>query len=355
MSGNRVLFDARSVRPGMTGIGNFAFNLLRAYPDVTADKPGVLLPPGSPHCGDFPGMTVHEAPYDLTKHPQTDAYEQFALTGFCKRNGYGAFVSFDGRVPYFHAGIRTYSWFYDMAHLKIRGTHRARFTALMWMSRWVALRSGAGILTISETVREEILAAYKLPASRVSVIYPSDSGLAACDPRPVPGVRPPYLLSVGITNPRKNLRALLDAYARLRRARPDLQLVLTGRPDRIRAEIDATDGEGVLNAGFVDRNGLRYLHEQAASLVFPSLDEGFGIPLLDSARAGVPVACSDLAVFREVMGSHATYFNPADPDSIAEGILRSLAEPRDSDALGRLAERFSWEHSARKLADLLTQ
>jgi glycosyltransferase involved in cell wall biosynthesis len=357
-----ILFDARVIRPGMTGIGNYARSLLRALP-LDAARIGIILPEGSPYASDFPGCVLHFTPIGITAHPRTELYEQFEIPRFCRRHGYGTFVSFEGRVPLFGRDIRVCAFIYDLAYLKVAGTHGLKYSLLLRVSQWIARTRNATILTISEAVREEIVGALGFARASVHVLYPSDSGLDQVAAEAIPGARAPFVLATSMTNPRKNLGNLLKAYALIRRRHPDLNLVITGNPawiDRTLAEVAVvtreiahSEGSGrIVNAGFVSEGGLRGLYERADAYVYPSFDEGFGIPLLDARLFGCPVACSEIPVFREVLQDDALYFDPADPNGIAaavESLLRSESRFDAGPEAPTLRARFSWRRSAERL------
>ena len=127
----------------------------------------------------------------------------------------------------------------------------------------------------------------------------------------------------------------------MRRERPELRLVLTGAGhDRL------TLPDGVESRGHVTLDELVDLYRSAAALVYPSLYEGFGIPCVEAMACGCPVAASDVASIPEVCGDAAVYFDPLDPESIAEGIRAVLDRP-PSGGIERAA-RFTWDECARR-------
>lgn len=351
MKTSGILFDARVIRPGMTGIGNYARSLLRALP-TEGLRIGILLPLGSPYAQDFPGCTIHLTRVSLTDHPRTELYEQFVIPGLCRRHGYGTFVSFEGRVPLLGRDIRACAFIYDLAYLKVAGTHGLKYSLLLRLSQWVARARDATIITISQAVRDQIVDSLGIPHRCVHVVYPSDSGLDQRPPKAMPNVRSPYILTTSMTNPRKNLGNLLKAYALVRTRHPDLQLVITGSPTWINQVVEDNPHEAIVNAGFASEEQLRALYEGAATYVYPSFDEGFGIPLLDARLVGCPVACSDIPVFREVLQDDAVYFDPTNAESMAAAIERAMTTTDahgDMSAVRSLRDRFSWRQSASSL------
>jgi glycosyltransferase involved in cell wall biosynthesis len=155
-------------------------------------------------------------------------------------------------------------------------------------------------------------------------------------------VRQPFVLYPARRWPHKNHNRLFEAFAEVRRKRPDLELVLTG---------DSAGGDlpdGVRALGRVPLEELSRLYRTARATVFPSMYEGFGAPVLEAMASGCPVATADVAALREVAGDAAVLFDPRDPAEIARAILRAIDEV---DALAprgvEWAARFTWEASAR--------
>ena len=140
----------------------------------------------------------------------------------------------------------------------------------------------------------------------------------------------------------KNHARLFEAFTRLRRERPELRLVLTGEGDF------GAVPDGVEVLGRVGRDELVELYRTAAALVFPSLYEGFGMPVLEAMACGCPVACSNVTSLPEVAGDAARLFDPHDADEIAAAISDVLDEPEPWIARGlERAKVFTWESCAR--------
>ena len=168
-----------------------------------------------------------------------------------------------------------------------------------------------------------------------------------------PGERP-LILSVSAKRPHKNLLRLIGALALLP-AEPRPLLVLPGYPtpheSELRAEADRLGLEDdVLFLDWVSADDLEALHSRAACVVFPSLYEGFGLPVLEAMARGVPVATSGRASLAEVAGDAALLFDPEDERSIAAAMQRLLDDRELADRLRRAgreqAARFSWEAAA---------
>ena len=170
-----------------------------------------------------------------------------------------------------------------------------------------------------------------------------------------------YLLHVGVWMSHKNLERLLRAFKQVVEKRPDLKLVVTGKPVPMYSNLLKLIQElGVENSvvfpGFVPDDLLPALYSQAEMLVFPSLYEGFGLPAIEAAAVGTPVVCSNVTSLPEIMNDGAFYVNPEDVDDIARGIERVLGDGDlraqvISHARQRVAE-FRWDVCAKETLKL---
>jgi glycosyltransferase involved in cell wall biosynthesis len=225
---------------------------------------------------------------------------------------------------------------------------------------WSA-RHSAVVLTGSEHARGDLLQAYGLAPERVVVTpYAADRRFGRLDraetDRLLAGMGLPegYLLCVGNLQPRKNLRRLVEAFATLpAEIRPPL--VVVGQPAWLYDDIYAAVrrrhlGADVHFTGFVSTEQLVALYSRAHAFAYPSLYEGFGLPVLEALACGVPTLTSDRSSLPEVAGDAALLTDPEDVEAIAAGLERVIC---DEALRGRLAERgprqaarFSWERCA---------
>lgn len=235
---------------------------------------------------------------------------------------------------------------------RYRLAHRALGRALA--------RTGA-IGTVSEFSRRELAQALGVRAEAILIVRNGSDHLANLpqDDTVLDSLgleRGRYFLFVGSPAPNKNLRVLLDAFARL--DRPAAKLVLAGSLDRsVFGGSGPEASERVILAPGRNDAEIAALYTHATAHVFPSLYEGFGIPPLEAMARGCPVIASDIPVVREVCGAAATYFVPSDAHGLAELMRRHWDDPQASAALRPAAmertARFRWEDSARHLLDAL--
>ena len=223
------------------------------------------------------------------------------------------------------------------------------------------------VLADSEVTRGDVIELLGAPPAKVEVVYPGvdESFKAIEDAEALARVREryrlddPFLLSVGTLEPRKNLIALMEAYAALRRAGGfEHRLVVAGgkgwRYEGIFTCVQELALEGdVTFLGYVPEQDLPALYCLADALVFPSVYEGFGLPPLEAMACGTPVIASDSSSLPEVIGDAGLMVPADDRDALAEAIGRLLRNGQLRDELirkGRArASRFSWQKTGQDL------
>jgi alpha-1,3-rhamnosyl/mannosyltransferase len=218
-----------------------------------------------------------------------------------------------------------------------------------------AVRRADGFLAISESTAEALTARFPRTAGRVTVTplaVPSD--LAGEPPADGGELPEQFVLAVGTLEPRKNLPRLVRAYARLPRELQDAnQLLVVGRAGWEAGEtLNAVRGLGdrCRLLGYVPDAELARLYSRCTVFCYPSLGEGFGLPVLEAMHAGAAVVTSANSSLPEVGGDAVEYVDPLDEASIAAGMERLLRDPdRRAELSARAADRargFSWERTA---------
>ena len=224
------------------------------------------------------------------------------------------------------------------------------------------------IVTDSEHSKHDIIRHLRVPEEKIRVIYLGYDPPQKQDHDPQRaqallrtfGITKPYLLFVGAIEPKKNLERLVEAFQMLRAkyARGnELQLVLAGGESWLAAGLHRKVRElqlerQVIFTGFVPDEDLAVLYKKAETFVFPSIYEGFGLPVLEAMSCGTPVVTSNVSSLPEIAGDAGMLVDPYHPKSICEGILRVLEDRSKREEMirfgDRQAQRFSWRKSAEK-------
>ena len=214
------------------------------------------------------------------------------------------------------------------------------------------------ILTISEFSKREIMGLLNLPPDKITVTLLGVDRIFTPGRQRVPGLPERYILSLGNLEPRKNLPVLVHAYASLP---GDLQerypLVIAGAKAWHHHELNSTlsslERKGkIILTGYIPQGVLPNLYKNASLFVYPSLYEGFGLPVLEAMASGVPVITSNTTSLPEVVGDAGLLVDPQNVDALREGISRLLVDDtlrRDISGKGlERARLFSWEKCSRE-------
>src|ERR1039457_3540270 len=216
------------------------------------------------------------------------------------------------------------------------------------------------LLADSSATAADLLRYYRLPESKVRVVRRGVAPIFFDRGRPR---RPePFLLAVSTLHPHKNLDGLLKAFAAFRHRHPEFRLVVCGMRGFFTGPLhDLRDslrlGDSVEFPGWIPREDLHELYAKAWAFIYPSLFEGFGLPVLEALAAGVPTGCSAIEPMNGIAGTAALKFHPRDPSAIAEVMHRLVADaelPQRLAAAGPLrSAQFSWRTTAEGVLDAL--
>lgn len=223
------------------------------------------------------------------------------------------------------------------------------------------------IVAISEFSKRHFLETFPhYPERRVSVVYPAsrfDTSSSPRRPERFKALEPNrFWLTVGTIEPRKNHASLLDAMRILKAQSPGgMPLVLAGGKGWLMEDFQARmhglePQKDLISTGYVSDSDLQWLYENAFGFIYPSLFEGFGMPVLEAIGCGAAVLCSNSTSLPEAGGEAALYFDPRDPAAIAERMLQLLRGDVDRSNLRARAlvqsKQFSWSVSGARLRDI---
>lgn len=209
------------------------------------------------------------------------------------------------------------------------------------------------IFTVSNTIKGELMKHYRLPASKMSVVYNGISQKMLDRGMPGSVDKEKIILSVGTFNIRKNHHNLIAGYHDSE-LRSKYRLVMIG--DRNKVFKDAGINEAAIDQSGIEiyptlkEDELIDMYRKAEIVVSLSLYEGFGIPLLEGLYNGCKILCSDIPVYREIYGDCATFCDATNIDAIAAGLMAVAGkEPASPQKVEELTERYSYQHSAEKI------
>lgn len=228
-----------------------------------------------------------------------------------------------------------------------------------WLNKRVAHKSAA-LITPTEYVKQDVAAYCRVPLEKISVTLEAADTIRDTSVPVDSLASKQFIMYTGRPTPHKNLGRLIDAFALLQKTHPDLHLVLVGKHDANYARHEArVQHDGIRNVvftGFVNDGQLRWLYENCAAYVFPSLSEGFGLPGLEAMAHNAPVVSSNATCLPEVNGDAAHYFDPLNTEDIAAKIADVLDDEKlRSNLTQKGTERvkyFSWQRMAEQTLEV---
>lgn len=261
--------------------------------------------------------------------------------------------------------IRRIATLHDVTPLLFPAMHPYLRILAYKISARLCLRRTDQIITVSDNSRRD-LASLGIDPAHITTIYPGVAetftvGTSKPSVQTQHGASRPYMLTVGVLEPRKNQRLLLEVLEILNRAGHDLELIIVGRPgwrwtDPLADRRFASLRSRVRILEDVPAGDLIEYYRHAKVFAYPSFYEGFGLPILEAMACGTPVVCSNTSSLPEAGGDAALYSDPHDSVAFAGQVARVL---NDQDLRRRMVEkglehvrRRSWKHTALATLDL---
>jgi glycosyltransferase involved in cell wall biosynthesis len=364
----KIAIDGRGAE-NLSGIGVATESMIRNLLEIDSRNEYILI--RNQDASQLPGnCRILQTQRKLTEHPRGDYWFHVTLPEILKREGVDAFWGPGYLVPLRGKGFRRVVTFCDLSFHEKKSTFPILTRNYFRFVFRRAAEKADRIIAISEFTKSEIGRVYGrdcLDKTRVIHLdcddgfrsHTADGGAVREKYR----LERPYFLFVGNLEPRKNLSALIDAFRILKRSHSlPHALVIVGQKawmySGIFAKIrDEGLDKDVILTGYVEPDDLRAIYAGSEAFVYPSLYEGFGIPILEAMAIGVPVVASNRASIPEVSGDAALLFDPGNPEELSRCLLRILKDPAMAASMrakgkARVAG-FSWRASARRLLDEL--
>jgi glycosyltransferase involved in cell wall biosynthesis len=376
----KIGFDVSQTGAKRTGCGNFAYNLLRALADEPANHSYTLYPTFGDGFfdPDWPRSTyVPSKPHFARGGPRHR--EQYALQAFWS-NPPGDLEARLGRPDIVHSNnffcpvglqhARVVYTLYDLSFLENPEWHTEANRANCFNGVFRASLHADHILAISHFSKKSFLEMFPhYPEERVSVVHLASrfqNAQQLLQPKYLARLKPQhYWLCVGTLEPRKNHARLLKAYAQLKSRLPEVApLVLaggkgwrTGHLNRLIDDLGLRDN--VIITGYLSDDALQWLYQNCYAALYPSLFEGFGLPVLEAMSLGAAVIASNSTSIPEITGEAALLVDPYCVEDIARAMLRLASDGQLRVKLQQQApqqaEQFRWETAARKSLECYEQ
>lgn len=361
----RIAFDGTTLTPGRTGVGYYTEHLLQHLAREVE------------HTGDEI-VVVSNKPIDtqapLPRQVRVHAGHQFPIRiGWMQFRAAAALEALEPDVAHFTNGmipwgspVDTIVTVHDMSLRLYPQCHPVRRLLLNRPLMHIAIQQASSIVTVSESARRDLLRFHGVPPDRVSVVHEAASPAfrPIADRARLEDMRASYrlpsrfILYVGTIEPRKNLSRLMTAFAAARRAGIPQHLVCVGPYGWSSRDLSGhIEKLGIQDAvhftGYVPFGHLPAIYNLGDFFVFPSLYEGFGLPVVEAMASGLPVLTSNTSSLGEIAGDAAVTIDPTDTDAL-EAAIRSLAFDaelrRDRAERGLVrAGNFSWTQTAREM------
>jgi glycosyltransferase involved in cell wall biosynthesis len=364
----RIAIDGRKLRD--YGIGTYVRNLLRQLGRQDTTNEYVVF------CREHDCDAIEELGPRFRAITETaDTYsiaEQFTLPAALRRAGAELFHAPHYVLPPL-TPCRSVVTIHDCIHLRFPQYLPSKLGyAYARTQMWTATHRAARVITVSEASKRDILRYFRVPESRIDVIYNAIDDRFWLEPAAdeIARVREryrltdPFALYAGNIKPHKNLERLIEAFHLLRQNNADLsnvQLLIIGDEISKYATLRRAVHRHKLHKhvrffGFVPDQTLAALYRLADVFVFPSLYEGFGLPPLEAMASGTPVIASNVSSLPEVVGDAALMIDPYEPQAIAEAMERVLTDSAlradlRTRGLAR-AREFSWERSIKRVREI---
>jgi len=357
----RIAFDGTALRPGRTGVGYYTEHLLHHLARSAAnDELIVISNRAIDTTSPLPSRVRVATP--ARRVPRLVWMQTLAVTAL--REVEADVVHFTNGMLPLMSPVPTVVTIHDMSLRLYPRYHPPRRVILNRPLVDIAARRADAIITPSESAKCDIVRFYNLDPKRVHVVYEAaaPSFTRVHDPVELARVRQRYglaeriILYVGTIEPRKNLPTLIDAFAARRRSGElSHQLVCVGPYGWLSRGIDAqiaqsTVGDAIKFTGYVPFEDLPALYSLAEMFVYPSMYEGFGLPVVEAMACGVPVITGRTAALSEIGGGAIVEVDRIEPDALGRALVE-LAGSRDrrEELAGRglaRAETFSWQRAA---------
>ncbi len=355
----KIGVDGRRIRPFAGGIGQFTEQLSRALDreNQAGDREIILYAFAQDKLKQFNSLTLELTPVTVN-HPRENFYFRREIA----QKNIDVFFSPSRLIPETDL-CKVITVIHDLCFKNFPNLYPEVLLEKEKITTEKKISNSDLIMAVSEQTKKDILSYFGVNKHKIEILHQSVPPEFSSVQNSIsfnPPWDKPFLLFVGTLQPRKNLRVLIDAFNIVSNDIPH-DLVLVGQQGwdykKIQDKIEKSPvTERIKLPGVILSNEkLAQIYQATDLLVFPSLCEGFGRPLLEAMHCQTPVLCSDIPVHREVAGEAARFFPPEEPEVLAKEIKKVTTSDSIKEKLVRKGEKqakeYSWKKAARKLLE----
>jgi glycosyltransferase involved in cell wall biosynthesis len=369
----KIAIDVRTVLPNRSGVGNYVLHLIQNLRQVDpepiyyflAQKKNISLLGHLAH-EQNPFLTV----FSHENHPLSDFWEHFILPLRLKEKGIHVFHGPASLIPFRkdHCGLVV--TVHDLVAFLFPETIPLKYGAYMRYLLRQAVKKADKIIAVSDHTKQDLIKILKVPMEKIVVIHeasspifhPEDRWAVQSQLKKSYGITKKFIYHLGNIEPRKNLIVLLEAFTLVCRELGDeYQLVVSGQKGWLTGSLSRffknyPVRDQVFFTGYVPVEHIPWFMNGAEVFVFPSLYEGFGLPVLEAMSCGTPVISSNRSSIPEIVGSAGVLIDPTNIRELADRIIELLKNADRRMRLSQLglkqANQFSWIEAARQTLDV---
>ncbi len=368
----KVIFGTDPIKYPLTGIGRYSFELAKGL-EKCSDISELLFLNGRhishtlPTSTNAPSINLGLKKIIQKNWMASELYRVFMPR--IKGRVLDQYKDYIYHSPNFYlpaCACQTVATFHDLSVFTWPECHPKERVRYMRKELLLTLKRASILITDSEFTRQELAQYFNYPITKIftaklassGIFFPRENGVITSVISKYNIKVGKYAFFTGSIEPRKNISTLLDAYERLPvELRKTIPLVISGykgwESEKLRARFAVAEKNGWLRyLGYTSAEDLPFLFAGAKTFIFPSLYEGFGLPVLEAMASGIPVVCSNSSSLPEVVGNCALMNDPLDTEGLTSSILKSLDDDCwRKQAIERGLERaklFSWENCAQE-------
>ena len=369
----RVGIDARLLEKKMTGVGRYLFNILKHIPKVDTENDYFLFSYGGLPQWENAAIksvsTFRFAPKGVFQKIISPVWLNFVLPKYLEKYKINLFFSPNHFLPLKKLKSKSIIVVHDVFHKVHPNFHPFYYRKYVDFFLPRSMKNSDLIITISESSKKDIIKFYKVPETKIKVIYEAAS--ETFRPRNLTleqkeKIKAKYhlpdrfILYTGVIEERKNIEGIIKI-ADLLKDKTKTPILLFGRIGHHGKKYlkEIRKRTNIQYKGFVEGKDLPYIYNLAAIFLFPSFYEGFGLPVLEAMQSGLPVVTSNTSSLPEILGEEGIMHNPKDYEGFARGIIKLLDNKDFYDKIKkqgiRQAQNFSWQKTTREVVKIFNQ